>query len=141
MPMRWTVEHDKKLVLIVAEGPIGRQDLEAHFDALVVENALEYSKLFDARKVQPVYGDDDVMSLGARLSVYTAIQRSGPLAVIGSGAAVEEAFRRFLNVSPSKRPARLFATVEEARTWLEEVTDRVDDQRGRELGACDLRAV
>lgn len=132
MPLRWKVLHDQKLVHIVAEGVVTRKDLEDHFDALVVEEALEYGKLFDARQAEPVYSDDDVLALGARLSAYTATMKSGPLAVIGGGEMMEGAFRRFVNISPSRRPARLFSSETDARAWLKAVADQVSDQRGRE---------
>ena len=130
MPLRWKVLHDQKLVHIVAEGPVTRKDIEDHFDALVVEDALAYGKLFDATRMEPVYGDDDVLPLGARLSAYTATMKSGPLAVVGVGETVESVFRRFVNISPSRRPARMFRTEADARTWLKSVADQVSDQRG-----------
>jgi len=132
MPLRWKVLHDQKLIHVVAEGAVTRRELEEHFDAVVVEDALEYGKLFDASRAEPVYGDDDVLALGARLSAYTATMKSGPLAVVGGGEALESAFRRFVNISPSKRPARLFRTEAEARAWLASVADQVSDQRGRD---------
>jgi len=132
MPLRWKVLHDQKLIHVVAEGAVTRRELEEHFDAVVVEDALEYGKLFDASRADPVYGDDDVLALGARLSAYTATMKSGPLAVVGGGEALESAFRRFVNISPSKRPARLFRTEAEARAWLASVADQVSDQRGRD---------
>ena len=132
MPLRWKVLHDQRLVHIVAEGVVTRKDLEEHFDAVVVENGLEYGKLFDASRAEPVYGDADVLEVGARLSAYTATMKSGPLAVVGTGEAVESAFRRFVNISPSQRPARLFRTEAEARAWLASVADQVADQRGRD---------
>ncbi len=58
------------------------------------------------------------MLMGARLSAYTAALTAGPLAVVGLGDAVETAFRRFINMSPSKRPAAMFKTEAEARAWL-----------------------
>ena len=51
-------------------------------------------------------------------SAYTATVDSGPLAVVGLSDHVEMTFRRFVNVSPSKRPAALFKTEAEARAWL-----------------------
>ena len=132
MPLRWKVLHDQKLVHIVAEGAITRKDLEDHFDVMVVEEVLEYGKLFDARQAEPVYSDEDVLALGARLSAYTATMKSGPLAVIGGGDAMEGAFRRFVNISPSRRPARLFTSEADARAWLKAVADQVSDQRGRQ---------
>jgi len=118
MPLRWEILHSQKLIHIVADGVVTLKDMEEHFDALVVANALPYAKLFDAMRVAPVYDDHDVMMLGARLSAYTATSGSGPLAVFGEGQALKTVFKRFVNVSPSQRPAMLFKTEAEARTWL-----------------------
>jgi hypothetical protein len=118
MPLRWEILHAQKLVHIVAEGAVTREELEEHFDAIVVADAMPYAKLFDASRAEPAYNDDDVMQMGARLSAYTATLTAGPLAVIGLGDAVETAFRRFINMSPSKRPAAMFKTEAEARAWL-----------------------
>lgn len=43
---------------------------------------------------------------------------SGPLAVVGLTGKVQVAYKRFVNVSPSKRPAKLFKTEAQARAWL-----------------------
>ena len=118
MPLRWEILHSQKLIHIVAEGTVTLPEMEEHFDALVVANALPYAKLFDATRADPVYSDDDVMTMGARLSAYTANFGSGPLAVVGLSDAVRAAFKRFVNISPSKRPAALFKTEAEARAWL-----------------------
>jgi hypothetical protein len=129
MPLKWEIFHDQKLVHIVAEGRVTLPEMEEHFDALAVADVLQYGKLFDATRADPVYTDDDVMAMGARLSAYTATLKSGPLAVIGLSDEARSAFRRFVNISPAKRPARLFETEGEARAWLKEVADQIDDQR------------
>ncbi|MDI1287886.1 MAG: STAS/SEC14 domain-containing protein [Reyranella sp.] len=118
MPMRWTIQHPEKFVHIVAEGAVTLKEMEEHFDALLVADAMPYAKLFDATNADPIYSDEDVMTMGARLSAYTATVASGPLAVVGLSDHVEITFRRFVNVSPSKRPARLFKTEAQARAWL-----------------------
>jgi len=123
MPLRWQIFHPEKFIHIVAEGPVTRQELEEHFDAIMVADAMGYAKLFDASRVDPKYDDHDVMMMGARLSAYTAELESGPLAVVGQGEAVETAFMRFVNISPSKRPAELFETEAEARAWLAKIVD------------------
>jgi hypothetical protein len=120
MPMRWEILHAERFVHIVAEGSLTRAELEAHFDDLVVQDALGYAKLFDATKLEPVYDDDDVLMMGARLSAYTANFDSGPLAVVGDRPEVVVAFKRFVNMSPSDRPAALFPTEAAARAWLRE---------------------
>ena len=118
MPLHWEIHHAEKLIHIVAEGKVTLKEMEEHFDALVVADVLSYAKLFDATRAEPVYSDDDVMTMGARLSAYTATMPSGPLAVVGLTGKVQVAYKRFVNVSPSKRPARLFKTEAEARAWL-----------------------
>lgn len=118
MPVRWDIRHAEKFVHIVAEGPVTVKDLEEHFDALAVAGAMGYAKLFDASRAVPVYTDHDVLMMGARLSAYTATLPTGPLAVVGEGDTVAGTFQRFVNMSPAKRPARLFATEQEARKWL-----------------------
>ncbi len=123
MPLRWEILHDQKLVHVIAEGEVTLTEMEDHFDALVVADALAYSKLFDATAVKPVYDDDDVMAMGARLSAYTSHFPSGPLAVVGKSDAVRMAFRRFVNISPSKRPAEMFKTEAKARAWLKQVAE------------------
>jgi hypothetical protein len=120
MPLRWEILHSQKLVHIVAEGPITLKDMEEHFDAIVVAEAMPYAKLFDATRAEVVYDDKDVLLMGARLSAYTATLDSGPLAVIGGSDDVHLAFARFINISPSQRPARLFRRESEARAWLAE---------------------
>lgn len=118
MPLRWEILHPEKLIHVIAEGPVTVQQLEEHFDAVVVANALSYAKLFDATRVEPVYNDHDVMMLGARLSAYASNFESGPLAVVVGSEDARVAFRRFVNISPSKRPAKLFSKEAEARAWL-----------------------
>ncbi len=129
MPLKWQIFHEQKLVHIVAEGRVTLPEMEEHFDALAVADVLQYGKLFDATAADPIYTEEDVMAMGARLSAYTATLKSGPLAVIGLSKIARNTFRRFINVSPSKRPAQLFQTEDEARAWLAEMADQVDDQR------------
>lgn len=121
MPLRWKIDHARQFVhIVVAEGPLVLKDMEEHFDALAVAGAMGYAKLFDATNFKAIYlySDEDVMAMGARLSAYTANLESGPLAVVGTDPALEVAFHRFINVSPSSRPAKLFASEVKARNWL-----------------------
>lgn len=123
MPLSWEIDHDRQFVhIIVEDGPLVLKDMEEHFDALAVANAMGYAKLFDASRFKTtiyVYSPDDVMAMGARLSAYTATMETGPLAVVGTDPALETAFHRFINVSPARRPAALFKTEAKARAWLE----------------------
>ncbi|SKA32367.1 hypothetical protein SAMN02745126_05228 [Enhydrobacter aerosaccus] len=120
MPLRVEILHPQKFVHIVAEGPVTLKEMEDHFDTIFLANAMSYAKLFDATRGQPVYDDNDVMTMGARLSAYTATLGSGPLAVVGKDDTIRATFKRFVNISPSTRPAAFFRTEARARAWLAE---------------------
>jgi hypothetical protein len=83
MPLRWVIDHPERFIQIVADGPVTLKEMEEHFDAIAVAEAMGYAKLFDASRLEPAYDDADVMAMGARLSTYTATMESGPLAVVG----------------------------------------------------------
>jgi hypothetical protein len=130
MPLRWQISHPLKFIHIVADGKVTLQEMEEHFDAIAVADAMGYAKLFDASRLEPVYSDDDVMAMGARLSAYTATLESGPLAVVGQSEEAMAAFQRFVNVSPSMRPAGFFTTEGEARAWLAAQTGAIQAPPG-----------
>ena len=118
--MSITVEvfHPQKLVKVVVAGRVDLKDMESHFDKIVIESAMGYAKLVDCTRAEPIYDDHDVLMMGARLSAYAATLPSGPLAVFADSDELALAFARFINVSPSKRPAGLFKTEAKARAWL-----------------------
>ena len=119
MPVTFTIDHDRRFVHARAEGEVGLKDIEAFLDAVVIENALPYRKLFDGRRSIGRYNDNDVMLLAARVSVYAHIDRRGALAIL-TGPQHLELAARFLNLGRSGRPARSFLDEDEARRWLEE---------------------
>ena len=118
MPLRWEILHAEKLVHLVADGTVTLRDLEEHFDAVLVADAMPYAHLFNAINCQPAYSDDDVMAMAARVSAYASVVKSGPLAVVTLSDEVEDTFKRFINLSSRKRPTKLFRTEAKARAWL-----------------------
>lgn len=122
MPIRYTFDHAKHLVTARAEGEITLQDIEEFTDAVMVENAMPYRKLFDGRGAFGKYDDHDLMQLGARISAYAAVERRGALAIVPSAEYMDLA-RRFINLGKSGRPARVFDNPDEALVWLLEQPD------------------
>jgi hypothetical protein len=121
MPMRWTISHDERLVLVTAEGPVTLLEIEAYFDALVVAGAQPYAKLLDASTMEARLSDADVMAIGARMSAYVKEQRwpGGPAAFVATTRANREFVRRFINLTASPRQTKIFQTVNEAQRWLD----------------------
>lgn len=102
-----------------AHGIVVLQEILDYFDALVVQDAMSYPKLIDAREAEPQFSDADVMVLGARVSAYAAFDPRGPVAAVATSQQAGGILQRFMNLGSAQRPMRLFSSVDEAREWLE----------------------
>lgn len=118
MPLHWKILDRNKLVTIEASGSVSREDIERYLDAVVVVNALPYRKLFNLSGATVVIDDDDMMLLGARMRAYPALSRIGPLAIAAETELAFDFALRFTNLASVDRKAKVFARIEEARTWL-----------------------
>ncbi len=118
MAVEFRIDHEKGFVTVRAYGAVVLKEILDYFDALVVENAMGYPKLFDALKAEPRLSDDDVMVLGARVSAYAAFEPRGPVAAVAMGVQASAILQRFMNLGGAERPMRLFGSIEEARCWL-----------------------
>lgn len=121
MPIVCKIDHDRRFVHVEAEGLVTIDDVLAYFDTLVVENAMPYPKLFDASAAQAELSDDDIMTMGARVSAYALHDPRGPLALVAKDEHIVNFLRRFMNLGLARRPAMLFRRIEDARRWLEQI--------------------
>ena len=121
MPMRWTISHDERLVMVTADGPITLLEIEAYFDALILAGAQPSGKLLDATTMEARLTDADVMAIGARMSAYVKDQKweGGPAAFVATTRLNREFIKRFINLAATPRSAKIFQTVAEARRWLD----------------------
>ena len=120
LPVDYQIDHKKGFVTVRAHGAVVLGEILDYFDALVVQNAMAYPKLFDAREALPRLSDDDVMVLGARVSAYAVHDPRGPIAAVATGKEASAILRRFMNLGDPQRPMRLFVSLDEARRWLEQ---------------------
>ena len=118
MPIQFKIDHKRRHVVARAEGQITLEDIETFADAVVVQDALPYRKLFDGRTAFGRYTDEEVMRLAARVSAYASVERRGALAIVPAPEYFELA-SRFVNLGKSDRPAQVFLEVELAERWLE----------------------
>ncbi|WP_428659905.1 hypothetical protein [Reyranella sp.] len=118
MPVQFEIDHTARFVTVRAYGVVRLAEILDYFDALVVQNAMPYPKLFDAREADPDLTNDDVMTLGARVSAYAAMDPRGPVAAVAVTKKASAILQRFMNLGGAQRPMRLFSTIEEARAWL-----------------------
>jgi hypothetical protein len=118
VPVQYDIDHTERFVRVRAYGVVRLSEILDYFDALVLQGAMPYPKLFDAREADPDLTDDDVMILGARVSAYAAMDPRGPVAAVAVTKKAGDILQRFMNLGGAQRPMRLFASVEEARAWL-----------------------
>ena len=118
MPVDFTFDHENRLVIATAHGRVVLQEILDYFDAVTINEAASYAKLFDAREMNAQLSDDDVMVIGARVSAYAAYDPRGAVAAVAVTTEARDAVRRYMNFSGAKRSMQLFTTVEDARAWL-----------------------
>ncbi len=118
MPLTWNISDEDRMVEVVAAGAVGLQDLERYLDTVMVAGALPYAKLLDATKGEVILDENDMMALGARMSVYNGLGPIGPLAIVVASDEARLLARLFITLSASRRPAKIFKTVNGARRWL-----------------------
>ena len=119
MPVRFTINHDKRYVEAHAEGETGLEDFEQFLDAIVVQGALPYRKLVDSRRAIGRLSDHDIMMLGARMSAYTSnLEPRGAIAFIVATPSPSNLPTRVVNLARADRSAKVFLDEDDARKWL-----------------------
>jgi len=118
VPVQFEIDHAERFVHVRAHGVVRLPEILDYFDALVVQDAMPYPKLIDAREANPDLTDDDVMTLGARVSAYAIMEPRGPVAAVALTRKAGDILQRFMNLGGAQRAMRLFSSVEEARAWL-----------------------
>ena len=124
--LRLVVDHGKPLVQVEASGRVVASEVFEHINQLELENALAYPKLIDARRMQVGFSAEEVMQFAAAISGLGAVEVLGPLAVVATSDEATAMARRYIHLSASQRPAKLFNSIKKAEKWL-------DAQRPRTL--------
>jgi CheY-like chemotaxis protein len=124
--LRLVVDHGKPLVQVEVSGRVVASEVFEHINQLELENALAYPKLIDARRMQVGFTAEEVMQFAAAISGLGALEVLGPLAVVATSDEATAMARRYIHLSASQRPAKLFNSLKKAEKWL-------DAQRPRPL--------
>lgn len=119
MPIKWTIDHEQRMLTAVCEGGVMLRDIEAYLDAVVVAGAMPYRKLFDGTQGEPAMSEEEVMVLGARIRAYHGEGRMGALAIVVVSDHTHGLARLFGALAAADRPIRIFRDERAARRWLE----------------------
>ena len=118
MPIKWTISHPDRMVMMQANGEITLPEAEEYLDALVVADAMAYAKLVDCTTMVTHVSDDEMMQLGARMRAYASVMKGGPLAFVVTSPELHDYVRRYINLAAAERPVKIVKTVDQARDWL-----------------------
>jgi hypothetical protein len=119
MPISIVFDHESRFLHATAQGPVDLAEFERYCDEVVVNNAMSYRRLYDCRNAKYIYDDNDLMTVGARISAYDAFEPRGPVAIVAITDLNIELSKRFLNLGGANRPGKIFHSVEAARKWLD----------------------
>ena len=118
MPIKWTISHPDRMVMMQADGEITLPEAEEYLDALVVADAMAYAKLVDCTTMVTHVSDDEMMQLGARIRAYASVMKGGPLVFVVTSPELHDYVRRYINLAAADRPVKIVKTLEDARAWL-----------------------
>jgi hypothetical protein len=128
--LHWFIDSRKRLIVVTAEGPVTRIEIDDLLDAVTGAKALGYRKLVDATAGKFAMSAIDLMAVGVRVrSLHAgsvgavALVLPGRLPQDGEPEDAPTLVARLLGILASaKRPFRLFKSVASAKHWLENLT-------------------
>jgi hypothetical protein len=120
MPLYWTIDSKERLFTGVGEGEVTLHDAMSLLEALAGAGALSYRKLFDGREVQSAMTGDDLLAVAAKIRAYHDQGPVGALAIVGTNEQIETFARLLGALAAADRPMRMFTSVRQARTWLDQ---------------------
>jgi len=82
MPITFTVDHARGLVVVIATGAVTRETIVRYFDTQRMLDGLSYPRLVECRDLESQLTDDDWRLIATWLQDLTAQVAFGPAAVI-----------------------------------------------------------
>jgi hypothetical protein len=118
MPLTFKIDHESRFVAVTTEGLVTLDDILVYYEALVVQEAMAYPKLFDASDCDLRLSDDELMTLGAWVSAFAQHDPRGPIAILATTEDTENTMRRYMNLGGAKRAVKMFRSRTRALKWL-----------------------
>ena len=119
MPVKWSVNHEDRLVLASAEGEASLADLEQYISGVVAAGAMPYRKLFDTTYLAP--GALRLAELRAFSRKVLELAKGGPIGPIAIvvGSELEQEMAEAFGKVDAGRPLAIFSDAAKARQWLD----------------------
>ena len=106
------------MVIATARGALSLPDVTGYFARLVSSATLPYRKIFDGREAWLDLAERHVGSLATSVRAMASRGPRGPVAIVATTPSGTAGAHIFMRIPAADRPARLFTTLDAARTWL-----------------------
>jgi hypothetical protein len=133
MPISLSIDKDVRRLTAVCRDVVSLADVEAMFDAIVVQGALSFAKLVDMNDAKASLTDADMQLIGARVRAYSnymAADTMGPLAIVARSDKDREQAELFRGLGQARRPVEIFADPPSATAWLKAQTGQAATSPG-----------
>lgn len=117
MPIRLTVYHPDRIIIGVASGEVGVQDLGNFLREIVEARVLHYRKIIDVAGATPALTAQELAAFSTIVRTAHERGQTGPLAIVAHGKQSELA-QMFAQLTGTDRPAEVFRSIHDARKWL-----------------------
>ena len=118
MPITFTVDHAKRLVVVIATGAVTRQTVLSYFDTQRMLDGLSYPRLVECRGLEPQLTDEDWHMVAEWLRQITEHIAFGPAAVVVDNDRTFELVQMISTLVSDLCELRPFADRDSAEEWL-----------------------
>jgi hypothetical protein len=119
MPIRWTVFHSTRDVVISIVGAARLQEMEEYVENVMTPATRSYRKLVNMTQGHLAVSREDMATLAARVR---DLGGSGPMGAVAIAVESDESERQvchFESLSLVDRPLKIFRDLQAARAWLD----------------------
>lgn len=118
MAVKWTIDPEDRMIVVIAEGDVTRAEVDAMLDAMQSDEVLTYRRFFDGTKADTKMPAEDLIALGVRMRGMHVHDGMGPLAVVVPADKEEILERLFGMLAAANRPMRVFNDPDQGRRWI-----------------------
>ena len=120
MPIHIDFFHPSRLAIIVVRGVVTGEDITEGIRQMLTSGAMHYRKLIDISSPSSPMSEEDIERTAIFMRSQPNAASRGPVAfVMSPGKAADNAVK-FAQMTEGERPVKVFHSLHEARTWLEQ---------------------
>lgn len=119
MALYWTIDSRLRLMTVVGDGLVTRDNLADMLDAMAMPGVNAYRKLVDGLGAEVRVSGEEAFELATRVRLGHQVSPPGPLAMVLPPTLFESYRTVFGMLAAADRPFRMFETVEKGRRWIE----------------------